>query len=211
MKINPLIDNIIKFTFPFLALLVSYYLFEITDFIKPLYEIKKDNIKWAINLAFNTSLINIFYELLKEVLSPQIIYSINIHDRKEQNNITLNFNEVQNVISLKCNISIEKKKSFKEFKSEIKIFYPRWVTLELDEENEAIENNIVERELTIKPQYLFNSNIKDVESHEFIFKVAISHIKKYEGSIEAKLKKPKIKGYKINSNVQNFKIKIIEG
>lgn len=208
-----LLENSLKFSFPFLALLMSYYFFNISDWVKPINDIKDAKLKWAFDLAFNTSIINIAYELLKAKFKPSVMYNIDITDKKLQNSITLSAEEAQELLPLKCNITIEKEKWIN---NEIIIDYPRWLTLELDSvkhsNSDAFDHKKDKNVLIIRPEFIFNENIKTPESYEISMKVIPRIINNLEGNIQAKVKaNPKYKAFYIKSKIKVFKIKILEG
>ncbi|MGE6414824.1 hypothetical protein ACQKDD_11705 [Planococcus kocurii] len=209
-----LLDNLIKFSFPFIALLISYYLFKISNIIKPLSDIKAENIKWAFDLAFNTALITMFYDLMKNKFQPSLSYVIEIKDRKNQSSLILNNEEAENVIPLNCKITLQKKKILPTFPNKIIINYPKWVTLELDDtkdlDENAVRNNKENYSLTIDPNFLFNSNILDVESYELKLKIAPRIVSTKNGSIQAVIITKKIwNKIDVQRTVKDFKIGIL--
>ncbi|WP_077214491.1 hypothetical protein [Bacillus dakarensis] len=213
---NLLLESSFKFLFPFLALLISYYFFNISDWIKPISDIKDDKIKWAFDLAFNTSLINIIYELIKARFKPSIIYTVSITDRKQQNSVTLDYAEAEQILPLKCKISVQRDKPIKNIETEIRLDYPKWLTLEIDSikhsDEEAFDHKKDENVLIVKPKHLFNENIKSLESYEVNLKVIARRINNYQGNIQPKIKsQPKYRALKVKSTTEAFKIKIVEG
>lgn len=210
------LENSFKFLFPFFALVISYYLFNISDWIKPINDIEDDKVQWAFNLAFNTSLINIIYELIKAGIKPSIIYTVKVQDRKKQNSIILNYQEAEEVLTLRCEISVQKTKIRKKVKTKIRINYPKWITLELDNLNgidsRAVTHIKKDKTVIFDSEYLFNENIENFESYEISLKVSARHIRNYKGEIQPKVEyDSKFKPFKVKSSTEAFKISIIEG
>ncbi|WP_161974970.1 hypothetical protein, partial [Bacillus timonensis] len=156
------------------------------------------------------------YELIKTTFKPSIEYDIKITDRKHQESIVLDFAEAEQLLALKCTISVRREKSINNTSSEIVIDYPKWLTLELDSihhlDPAAFDHQQEKNELKINTSYLFNENIRDLETFIVPLKVIPRKINNYVGNIQVKINTtPRISSLFIRSKIKGFKIKIIEG
>jgi len=212
-KVTLILDLIIKIIIPFLALLSSYFIFKISDWITPINNIENVSIKWAFDLTFNTSILTFLYELIKNSVMPKTSYNINIHDSKGQNSIALDNREAENVLPLKCTINIVKKKAKERMPSTIVVNYPKWITLDIDNADsidvESIRNNKDKCVIFIDPNYIFNSNIVGDESYVLNLKIAPRVISPKKGYIQAIVKTTFCRSLTATSTSKDFKIKIL--
>lgn len=208
-----LFEYVIRFLIPFLSILITHYLFILSEWITPLGQIKDSGIKWALDLAFNTSLLLIFYEIIKIKVKPKFRYAISITNIKGQNSIVLDEEEAEHVISINCRITISKETVVQQTSNVIKINYPKWLTLEIDNidhiDQEAIKNHKNGNSIVINPNLLFNFNIIDTEIYEINFKVAPRVISKKKGSIQSVIEPAGWKDRCIASYTKDFEIEIL--
>lgn len=211
-KYPTLIEYVFRFSIPFIALLISHFIFKISDLIKPINDIDEDSIKWAFDLAFSTALLTIGYEILKSKLTPNFNYTISIHDKRNQNSVVLDSVSAMNVLTVKCSISIQKKKQSLTIPNMIEIHYPKWITLEIDNydsiDDKAVTNMKDKYVVTIDPNYIFNSNIVNDESYVLNLKIATRVISDKYGDIEAFIRKKHVS--RIDSVINNFSIEILQ-
>jgi|SRR5690625_1372791 len=213
MKKHPaFIEYTFRFSIPFIALLISHFIFKISDLIKPINDINEDSIKWAFDLAFSTSLLTIGYEFIKSKLTPKFNYIINIHDKRNQNSVVLDSVGAMDVLTVKCNISIQKKKQSQVIPNMIEIHYPKWITLEIDNYDsidvKAVVNKKDKYVVIIDPNYIFNPNIVNDESYVLNLKVATRVISDKNGDIEAFIKRKRVS--RIGRVIKNFSIEILQ-
>ncbi|OEH53997.1 hypothetical protein AQ616_09420 [Oceanobacillus sp. E9] len=208
-----IISKIVKYLLPFVAAVFSFYLFRITNWLEPFDNIYDENIKWAIDLAFNTSLFYIIYDIFQSKLTPNICYEINICDKKGQNEIVLNKQEAENVISVQCKISINNQKIRKEFPNTLLINYPKWITLEIEYDQDvadAIYNDKDKNQISINPNYLVNPNIIDDGTYDLNLKIAPSIISSKSGRLQGRIVNNTIwNKMNTHSNFKDYKISIM--
>ncbi|WP_270363283.1 hypothetical protein [Bacillus paranthracis] len=200
--------SFIRLSLPFVSLILLF-VFRISDYIVPLHNIQ-DPTRNAIDIAFNTFLLNAVLEFLDKKVLGKHIYSVSITGKKGQDIISLDSQAAESPFSIKCNIELVNGKPSKKVTEELVLTHPKWISIQLEDTKYSsliIIND--DNTVTFKLGELFNHKSTGPQSQTFLLMVIPSEFKKVKGEIQGELKNKGFLRFS-SASVKSLKVQIHE-